>query len=127
MPPLSPSQRNTLKKGLHKLLGTLEFREVQDQFRRCVLASQKLNLPLASVAKAMGLEPQQALRAKKAIQEGRDIGVNGRPRALRNQSEGALIQEVTNSVRRGEMPSFREFKEKVRLSFDTNQFVTNPI
>lgn len=66
-----------------------------------------------TAANAMGVEKNKLKRALKAVEEGRNMGVRGRPTLLQPEEEEVLVSIVKGKINQKTPPKFSEFTADV--------------
>jgi hypothetical protein len=113
---LPVSTLDSLKPAIQRVLGRAELRLLNSDQERCVIAAEILNLPLATTANVLGISPQSTHRAKKMMERKRQVGINGRSRALSPAAEAELSHEIQNKFRQGDLVRYPDFLAKVRTT-----------
>lgn len=91
----------------------------REDYRNLAPAAQGVKLmaeqgaKLSEACKATGTDKNAIKRAKKALEEGREVGVNGRPKNLRPGEEEELARIVQSNIEKKTPLTYLEFKDEV--------------
>lgn len=98
--------------SIHRVLSTQEYRGLSPAEKALKLVESK-QYGVREALEATGVSAPQYYRAKRAREENRDIGVNGRPKVLGREGEALLIAALDDAREKQEPLSHKELREKV--------------
>jgi transposase len=100
------------KQFLKKLIARREFRKLGD-VEKAVKLNKEYGTSQEDAAAVCGVSRNQLRKGKKAVEEGRDVGVVGRPTLLNPKEEEQLVALVKENVKKNTPLKYLEFKDAV--------------
>lgn len=101
-----------------KILTTKEYLELP-RVERAVKLINEQKASAREAAKAVVIDRSQLNRALKAIRDGRDVGVNGRPNHLKSNEQIQVINIVRDEIQNGQRPKHSDICNTVKLLFSS--------
>ena len=84
-------------------LKTDDIRKKKTNSAKALAIHQQLGIPAQLLGEYPFSSPAGISRAKSAVAEGRDIGVNGRPHKLNETDEHTLVHWIDELIQQGEI------------------------
>ena len=81
----------TMSEDVSRYLGYNDIRQLQDVGQKAAMLCLKYRVPQRAAAEALKVSRGLVRRAVDAVNKGRNIGTNGRPRILSSDEEAKLI------------------------------------
>lgn len=98
---------------LHRLVATREYRQIPNKIEMGIKITEDTHAKLRQLEQLRIGSRWQFIRAKRAKEAGREIGVPGRPRKLTKTNEQSLIAFIDNAYQRKTSIQLRELNQKV--------------
>lgn len=103
----------------HRILGYSDIRIATSIAHKAALMVVKYGLAKKATARVLNVNLNVVRKAVTACNEGREIGLKGRPRKLCYEQEAELTTEVEKMIKEHRSPSRRQLASQVRLSFSS--------
>ena len=98
-------------------LASSELREASSNIEKAAFLVAKLGFPTNVVAQVCSLNRCSIQRAVKAYKNGRELGINGRPKTLSKDEEAELKRVIEKRVLEHRSPSKSEVAAEVCVLF----------